>query len=257
MTNPDKIGEGRSSRAAFSFVSPHCTFLYIHRKMLRYSYMTHPIQLYSLATPNGQKVSIALEEMEIPYKAHTIDIRKDEQKTDDFLALNPNGKIPVIVDPDGPDGTSITLFESGAILEYLADKTGQFLPKSGAARYETLKWLYFQMGQVGPMFGQFGHFFAHSGKDECDHSYPVNRYQEITTHTLGVLEHQLSTTEFLAGAEYTIADIATFPWIACLDEFYHARETLALDSYPHIIRWFETCTARPAAERGRKVCPVL
>lgn len=212
--------------------------------------MSQNIQLYSLATPNGQKVSIALEEMGLAYDAHTIDIRKGEQKTESFLARNPNGKIPVIIDPDGPDGEELTLFESGAILEYLADKTGQFLPKDGAARYETLKWLYFQMGQVGPMFGQFGHFFAHEGKDECEHLYPVKRYQDIATHTLDVLEGQLKESPFLAGSEYTIADMATFPWVLCIDEFYHARETLKLDSYPNINRWLA------ATARGRKVCSV-
>lgn len=216
--------------------------------------MSQPIQLYSLATPNGQKVSIALEEMNLPYEAHTINIQKDEQQEPEFLALNPNGKIPVIVDPEGPDHNAITLFESGAILEYLADKTGTFLPRSGAARYESLQWLYFQMAQVGPMFGQFGHFFALAGKDRCDHPYPVQRYQEIVIHTLKVLEERLTKTPYLGGADYSIADMATIPWISALTEFYDAAESLHVHQYPAVQQWLQTCYARPAVERGRHVC---
>lgn len=216
--------------------------------------MPQSIQLYSLATPNGQKVSIALEEMGLSYEAHTIDIRKDEQHDPEFLALNPNGKIPVIVDPDGPGGKEVTLFESGAILEYLADKTGTFLPAAGAARYETLQWLYLQMAQVGPMFGQFGHFFALAGKQNCDHPYPVERYKGIVSHTLGVLEGRLAEAAYLGGDEYTIADMATFPWVSALTEFYKADEVLGLEQYPAAQQWVETCLARPAVERGRQVC---
>lgn len=218
--------------------------------------MVEKIQLYSMATPNGQKVSIALEEMGLSYEAHTIDIRKGEQKTDEFLAMNPNGKIPVIVDPDGPGGEPITLFESGAILVYLAEKTSMFLPAEKPARYEVLQWLFFQMGQVGPMFGQFGHFYALGGKEACDHPYPVERYQGIVTQTLTVLEEQLQNTAYLAGSDYTIADMATFPWVAGLTEFYQAEETLQLAAYPAIQKWLETCLARPAVERGRQVCPL-
>lgn len=216
--------------------------------------MTQTIQLYSLATPNGQKVSIALEEMGLSYEAHTVDIRKDEQHDPEFLALNPNGKIPVIVDPDGPGGKEVTLFESGAILEYLADKTGTFLPAAGAARYETLQWLYLQMAQVGPMFGQFGHFFALAGKENCDHPYPTQRYQGIVTHTLDVLEGRLTEAAYLGGNEYTIADMATFQWVIALTEFYKADEVLGLEQYPAVQQWVETCLARPAAKRGRQVC---
>lgn len=216
--------------------------------------MSQPIQLYSLATPNGQKVGIALEEMGLPYETHTIDIRKGEQHQSEFLALNPNGKIPAIVDPEGPDGETLTLFESGAILEYLASKTNQFLPGAGVARYETLQWLYFQMAQVGPMFGQFGHFFALAGKDNCDHPYPVERYQGMVTHTLQVLEGRLAQVEYVGGDEYTIADMATLPWVLGLERFYRASETLELTQYKAVQRWVDQCTARPAVVRGLAVC---
>ncbi|CAI7842570.1 unnamed protein product [Closterium sp. NIES-53] len=174
------------------------------------------VQLYSLATPNGQKVSIALEEMEIPYDAHTINIMKDEQFTPEFIAINPNSKIPAIVDPMGaPDGTPLKIFESGAILLYLAEKSGKFLPQDAVQRWETLSWLFFQMGGVGPMFGQFGHFFKYA-RDKCDHPYPTERYTNEARRLLGVLEKRLEGREFLIDAGYTIADMATFPWVICL-----------------------------------------
>lgn len=218
--------------------------------------MSQPIQLYTLATPNGRKVSIALEEMGLAYEAHCINIMNGEQKTEEFLAMNPNGKIPVIVDPDGPNGESLTIMESGAILIYLAEKSGQFLPSEPAARSRTLQWLFFQVGHVGPMFGQFGHFFAHAGKEACDHPYPLERYQSDTTRILGILEKQLAAHEYIAGEEYTIADMATFPWVGCLDWGYQAREILELEGYHHVRRWHEACSTRPAAARGAAVCPI-
>ena len=218
--------------------------------------MSQPIQLYSLATPNGQKVSIALEEMGLAYEAHCIDITKGEQKTAEFLAMNPNGKIPVIVDPDGPGGEPLTIMESGAILLYLAEKSGQFLPTEPAERSRTLQWLFFQAAHVGPMFGQFGHFFAHAGKEACDHLYPLERYEGETKRILGILNDQLEWNEFIAGPAYTIADMAIFPWVGCLDWAYGARERLALDSFTHVRRWHEACTSSDAAQRGAAVCPV-
>lgn len=211
------------------------------------------IQLYSLATPNGQKVSIALEEMGLPYNPHTIDIRIDDQFSDEFLAVNPNGKIPAIIDPNGPEGKETRVFESGAILLYLAEKTGQFIPKDPIARIETLKWLFFQMAGVGPMFGQFGHFYKY-GTDQCDHPYPVTRYSNETKRLLGVLDKQLSDKPYLIGDDYTIADIATFPWVSCLDQFYGAKDHLGLDDFAHVQKWFDRCINRPAAQKGMLVC---
>ena len=213
------------------------------------------IQLYSLATPNGQKVSIALEEMELPYDAHLIDIRKNDQFTDSFISINPNSKIPAIVDPDGPGGKPISIMESGAILLYLAEKSGKLLPVEPRAKSETIEWLFFQMAGVGPMFGQFGHFFKY-GADNCDHPYPLERYTKETKRLLGVLDKRLEERDFLAG-EYTIADIATFPWVGALTEFYDASKQLELDSFKNINRWFEVCSNRPAAVAGKVVCKIV
>lgn len=211
------------------------------------------IQLYSLATPNGQKVSIALEEMEIPYEAHTIDIRKGEQFTPEFVKINPNSKIPAIVDPNGPDGKPISIMESGAILVYLAEKSGKFLSSDKRHRSETLQWLFFQMGGVGPMFGQFGHFYKYAG-EKCTHPYPLERYKTEAQRILGVLDRHLSTKEYLAEDGYSIADMATFPWVGCLDTGYNAREFLGLDSFRNVVRWHSSCMARPKALIGSKVC---
>jgi glutathione S-transferase len=217
--------------------------------------MSQPITLYSLATPNGQKVSIALEEMGLAYEAHTVDIRKGEQHDPEYLKLNPNGKIPTITDPDGPGGEAITIMETGAILIYLADKSGKFLSKDSRERMETLQWLFFQIAHIGPMFGQFGHFYAHEGKDECDNPYPLRRYQNETKRLLAVLEERLKSNAYLAGEEYSIADIATFPWVGCLDWGYHAREAVSLESFPHVMAWHKKCSEREAAKRGAEVCP--
>ncbi|KAG6546191.1 hypothetical protein Mapa_012227 [Marchantia paleacea] len=215
--------------------------------------MASKIELYSLATPNGMKVSVALEEMGVEYNAHTIDIRKGDQFTPEFIAVNPNSKIPAITDPNGPDGKPFNLFESGAILVYLGEKTGKFLPSDPRLKYETIQWVFFQMGGVGPMFGQFGHFYKFA-KEKCDHPYPVERYSTEAKRLLGVLEKRLEGTDFLVGNQYTIADMATFPWVHCLDIGYHAVEYLGLSNFPNVIAWKERCMARPATAKGLTVC---
>jgi GST-like protein len=212
------------------------------------------IQLYSLATPNGQKVSIALEEMKIPYEAHTINIIKGDQFTDEYIAISPNSKIPAIVDSDGPGGTQISIMESCAILMYLADKSGTLISTDPVLRNETMQWLFFQAGHVGPMFGQFGHFFVYA-KDSCDHPYPVERYAKETKRLLSVLEERLSTSEYIIADGYSIADIAIFPWVSALSMFYKAQEELELDEYAHVNAWLQKCMERPAVTAGMKVCP--
>ena len=215
--------------------------------------MSTPIQLYTKATPNGRKVSIALEEMGLPYESHCIDIHSDQQLTADYLErVNPNGKIPAIIDPDGPGGAEHRVFESGAILIYLAEKSGRFLATDPAQRSETLQWLFFQNAGVGPMFGQFGHFFKF-GKDNCDHPYPVERYTKEVRRLLGVLEKQLTDQEYLVK-EYSIADMSTFPWVGCLDWGYDAAQELGLADFPNVAAWRERCEARPAAKLGAQVC---
>jgi GSH-dependent disulfide-bond oxidoreductase len=215
----------------------------------------HPdwIQLYSLATPNGQKVSIALEEMGLPYEAHTVNILQGEQSLDEFKAINPNSKIPALVDPKGPDGKPLAIFESGAMLLYLAEKTGKLIPADPRRRSQCIQWLFFQMGGVGPMFGQFGHFYRYA-KEKLP--YPIERYTNEARRLLGVLETQLGDHHYLVGNEYTIADIATFPWVGCLDWGYDAREYLKVDQdFPKVVAWHARCTEKPASVRGAKVCP--
>jgi GST-like protein len=211
------------------------------------------IQLYSLGTPNGQKVSVALEEMELPYEAHKVDIMNGDQFTDEFVAINPNSKIPAIVDPNGPKGESLAVFESGAILLYLAEKSGRCLPTDPTARSECLQWLFFQVGGVGPMFGQFGHFYKYA-KEKIP--YGIERYQKETKRLLGVLEQHLQEREFLVGAEYTIADMATFPWVGSLDWGYKAAETLELSTFPIVMAWYDRCSQRPATAQGLKVLSI-
>jgi len=213
------------------------------------------IQLYSLATPNGQKVSIAMEEMGISYDAHLINIKTGEQFSDEYIKINPNSKIPAIIDPHSPDGQPLVIMESGAILIYLADKSGKFLSNNPRARSETLQWLFFQVGHVGPMFGQFGHFYRF-GKDKCDHPYPLDRYTVETRRLLGVLDKRLKNRSYLVNDEYSIADIATFPWVGCLDNFYAASEDLGLADFKCVQQWYECCANRPAAIRGAKVCVI-
>ncbi|WP_341503267.1 glutathione S-transferase N-terminal domain-containing protein [Gallaecimonas sp. GXIMD4217] len=214
----------------------------------------HPqlLQLYTLPTPNGQKVSIALEELGIPYEVHRVDIGRDEQFLPEFLAINPNNKIPAIVDPDGPDGEPLTLFESGAILLYLAEKTGRLLPAEPARRIQCIQWLMFQMAGIGPMFGQFGHFHKYAG-DRCNHPYPKARYGNEARRLLGVVEQRLAGRKFIMDDDFTIADIATFPWVDCLIRYYDAADHLGLDNYPQLMDWYRRCMARPASQRGKDV----
>lgn len=210
------------------------------------------IDLYTFATPNGQKASIALEELELPYRAHTVDITKGEQHTPEHLAINPNGKIPAIVDQEGPGGKPLAMMESGAVLIYLADKAGKLLSKDPVKRSETLQWLFFQVGHVGPMLGQFGHFHMFA-KDKCDHPYPLERYRNETKRLLGVLDQRLKASgDWLVG-EYSIADIATVPWINGLDEFYKASAMLDMPSFEHLQAWRARFMERPAVQRGYKV----
>jgi GST-like protein len=206
------------------------------------------LQLYSLNTPNGVKVSIMLEETGLPYEAHLVDITKDENKTPEFLSLNPNGKIPAIIDPNGPGGRPIGLFESGAILIYLADKTGMLTPPDPARRYETLAWVMWQMGGVGPMFGQVGFFNKFAGKDFED-KRPRDRYVAEARRLLGVLEGRLDGREWIMD-DYSIADVATLGWVRNLVGFYEARELVAFDDFPRVGAWLERGLARPAVQRG-------
>jgi GSH-dependent disulfide-bond oxidoreductase len=212
------------------------------------------LQLYSLPTPNGVKASIMLEETGLPYEAHLVSFGTDDQMTPEFLSLNPNNKIPAIVDPDGPGGKPMGLWESGAILVYLAEKTGKLLPADPAARYECLQWLMFQMGGVGPMFGQLGHFHKFAA-DKITDSYPTDRYRDETKRLLGVLEARLDGRANIMGDDYTIADIAIFPWVRVLDGFYGAGEMLGMDQYGNVNAWVARCEARPASEVGLNMPP--
>ncbi|CAI0941936.1 MAG TPA: glutathione S-transferase [Serratia grimesii] len=214
----------------------------------------HPerLQLYSLPTPNGVKVSIMLEEIGLPYEPHLIDIGKNETWTPEFLSLNPNGKIPSIIDPDGPDGKPLALFESGAILLYLAEKTGKFLPQDPARRYETIQWVFFQMAAVGPMFGQLGFFHKFAGR-EYEDKRPLERYKNESKRLLGVLESRLEGRDWIMGQDYTIADISLLGWVRNLIGFYEARELVEFDSFPRVGQWLERGLARPAVQRGLNI----
>ena len=214
----------------------------------------HPdrIQLYSLNTPNGVKVSIMLEESGLPYEPHLVDIMKDESHTPEFLSLNPNGKIPAIIDPDGPGGKPLGLFESGAILLYLADKTGKFIPTEPAQRWETIQWVFFQMAAIGPMFGQVGYFNKFAGKEIAD-KRPLDRYVAESKRLLGVLDTRLEGRTWLMGDDYTIADIATLGWVRNLITFYEARELVEYDSFTHVAGWLDRALARPAVQRGLQI----
>ncbi|CUW09050.1 Disulfide-bond oxidoreductase YfcG [Serratia grimesii] len=214
----------------------------------------HPerLQLYSLPTPNGVKVSIMLEEIGLPYEPHLIDIGKNETWTPEFLSLNPNGKIPSIIDPDGPDGKPLALFESGAILLYLAEKTGKFLPQDPARRYETIQWVFFQMAAVGPMFGQLGFFHKFAGR-EYEDKRPLERYKNESKRLLGVLESRLEGRDWIMGQDYTIADISLLGWVRNLIGFYEARELVEFDSFPRVGQWLERGQARPAVQRGLNI----
>ena len=210
------------------------------------------IQLYSLPTPNGVKVSIMLEETGLAYEPHVIRFETNEQLSREFLSLNPNNKIPAILDPHGPDDKPLPLFESGAILIYLADKSERFLARSGAERYETLQWLMFQMGGIGPMFGQLGFFHKFAGKDYED-KRPRDRYVTESKRLLGVLDQRLATRQWIMGDDYTIADMATFPWVRVLTTFYGAGDLVGAGDFKHVTRALEAFTARPAVVRGLDV----
>jgi GST-like protein len=211
----------------------------------------HPdrIQLYSTPTPNGVKVSIMLEETGLPYEPHFINIGQNETWIPEYLALNPNGKIPAIIDPDGPGGKPFALFESGAILFYLAEKTGQLLPTDPARRYETLQWVFFQMAAVGPMFGQLGFFHKFAGR-EIEDKRPLERYRNESKRLLGVLETRLEGRDWIMGDEYTIADISLLGWVRNLIGFYGAGDLVEFDSLKRVPAWLERGLARPAVQRG-------
>ncbi|MBN9411823.1 MAG: glutathione S-transferase N-terminal domain-containing protein [Burkholderiales bacterium] len=214
----------------------------------------HPdrLQLYSLPTPNGVKVSIMLEECKLPYEVHRVDFGQNDQMTPEFLSLSPNNKIPAILDPHGPGGKPMGLFESGAILVYLANKTGKFLPKDEARRWETLQWLMFQMGGVGPMFGQLGFFHKFAGKDYED-KRPRDRYVAESKRLLGVLDRHLEGRAWIMGRDYTIADIATWGWVRNLNGFYGAGELVDFASFRNVNRVLEAFVARPAVQRGLNI----
>jgi GST-like protein len=200
------------------------------------------IQLYAYDTPNGRKISVALEEMQLPYEVHVVDISKGQQFDEAFLKISPNNKIPAIVDPDGPQGRAISVFESGAILIYLAEKTGQFMPKDPAARIAALEWLMFQMGGFGPMPGQVHHFLAL--KDENDRRYGLARFMTETRRLYGVMDRRLQSHEFFAG-ELSVADFALLGWV-----WRHPRHQVDLNDFVHVKRWYDTLMARPGVARG-------
>ncbi|HLL09831.1 MAG TPA: glutathione S-transferase N-terminal domain-containing protein [Rubrivivax sp.] len=215
----------------------------------------HPdrIQLYSLPTPNGVKASIMLEETGLPYEPHLVRFDSNDQLSPEFLSLNPNNKIPAIIDPQGPGGQPLPLFESGAILLYLGEKTGQLLGGGDAAqRWQVVQWLMFQMGGIGPMFGQLGFFHKFAGKDFED-KRPRDRYVAESNRLLGVLDKQLSQTEWVAGAEYSVADIAILPWVNNLVGFYAAGELVQFDKFTHVQRALQAFLTRPAVQRGLKI----
>jgi GST-like protein len=214
----------------------------------------HPdrLQLYSLPTPNGVKVSIMLEEIGLPYEPHAINIMKNETFTPEFESLNPNGKIPAIIDPDGPGGKPMGLFESGAILVYLAKKTGKLIPSDEARAWQTIQWVFFQMGGIGPIFGQVGFFHKFAGKDIED-KRPLQRYVNESKRVLGVMETQLTGKTWIMGDDYTIADISMFGWVRTLTGFYGAGDLVEYGKLKHVPAWFERGMARPAVQRGLEI----
>lgn len=218
----------------------------------------HPdrIQLYSLPTPNGVKVSIMLEELGLPYEAHTINFRAGDVMTPEFLSLNPNNKIPAILDPNGPNGEPFGLFESGAILLYLAEKTGRFLPKDPALRMETIQWLFFQMAGVGPMFGQLGFFYKYAGA-EWEDKRPMQRYRDETKRLLSVLDKRMEGRTWIMGDDYTIADIAILGWVRNIinPAGYNARDLVEYDTLKNVPAWLDRWLARTAVQRGLEIPP--
>jgi GST-like protein len=216
----------------------------------------HPerLQLYSLPTPNGVKVSIALEEIGLPYEAHLVSFEKNDQMSPEFLSLNPNNKIPAILDPNGPGGQPLALFESGAILLYLADKTGQLIPQDAARRYECIQWLMFQMGGIGPMFGQVGFFHKFAGKDYED-KRPRDRYVAESKRLLAVLDQRLQGRSWVMGDDYTIADIAILPWVRNLAGFYGAGDLVGFSDFANVQRVLAAFVDRPAVAKGLNIPP--
>ncbi len=216
----------------------------------------HPerLQLYSFPTPNGIKVSAMLEEIGLPYEPHLVNIMKNETWTPDFLSLNPNGKIPAIIDPDGPGGKPLPLFESGAILVYLAEKTGKLMSQDPAVRYETMQWVFFQMGGIGPMFGQLGFFYKFAGA-AIEDKRPLERYAAESKRLIGVLESRLDGRSYIMGDDYSIADVATFAWVRTVKEFYGAGEISGLDASANVLAWLDRCMARPASQAALNIPP--
>jgi GSH-dependent disulfide-bond oxidoreductase len=214
----------------------------------------HPdrLQLYSLPTPNGVKVSIMLEELGLPYEPHLVDFAKGDQRTPEFLSLNPYGKIPAIIDPAGPGGKPLPLFESGAILVYLAEKTGKLIPTDPARRYEMLQWVFFQMAAMGPMFGQVGFFHKFAGR-EIEDKRPLHRYRDEAKRVLAVLERRLAGKVWIMGDEYSIADISMLGWVRNLIGFYGAAELVEFHALTHTPAWLERGLARPAVKRGLEI----
>ena len=210
------------------------------------------IQLYSLPTPNGVKVSTMLEETGLPYEPHTVSFDRKDQLSAEFLSLNPNNKIPAIIDPDGPGGKPLPLFESGAILIYLAEKSGKFLPADAARRYQAIQWLMFQMGGVGPMFGQLGFFHKFAGR-EFEDKRPRDKYVEESQRLLRVLDQHLAGRDWMMGGDYTIADIAIFPWINTLTGYYGAAELVEFPKFTNVGRVFQAFMARPAVQRALNI----
>jgi len=212
------------------------------------------LQLYSFPTPNGVKVSIMLEEIGLPYEAHAVNIMKNESWAPEFLSLNPNGKIPAIVDPDGPGGKPLGLFESGAILLYLADKTGKLIPSDPGRRWETIEWVFFQMASIGPTFGQVGFFNKFAGKDYED-KRPLKRYADESRRLVGVLDARLDGRQWIMGDEYTIADVAHVGWVRNLIGFYEAGDLVGIKDFPNVLAWLDRALARPATQKGLNIPP--
>ena len=210
------------------------------------------IQFYSLPTPNGIKVSATLEETGLPYEAHLVSFGTNDQKSPEFESLNPNGKIPALIDPNGPGGKPIGLFETGAIMIYLAEKSGKLLSSDPAEKYETLQWLMWQMGGLGPMFGQFGYFHKFAG-DKCDHPHPVERYRDESIRLLGVLDGHLKSRKYMVADEYSIADISIWPWIATMSGFYDAADIVELEKFSAVMDWQARCTERPTSQAAPNI----
>lgn len=216
----------------------------------------HPdrLQLYSLPTPNGVKASIMLEELGLPYEWHLVDFGKDDQKTPEFLSLNPNGKIPAILDPEGPGGQPLALFESGAILQYLAEKTGKLLPKDAARRWQAIQWVHFQMGGIGPMFGQVGFFHKFAGRDYED-KRQLQRYVGESKRLLAVMDSRLAGRQWFMDDDYSIADISMLGWVRNLVGFYEAGDLVGFGEFKNVAAWLERGLARPAVQRGLNIPP--